>query len=126
MKKSLNIAAICLLMIFGSAKANDEGTEKTLSQMKSKFEKVKVYGQASTSTEIIAVLDKDETIDFLRKAKVNGGVWSIVYVNGKPGYVLSSEIYEEAKLVTKNKKRRNKKDKGDVLGQGDCSFKCVC
>ncbi|WP_194775700.1 hypothetical protein [Pararhodonellum marinum] len=112
MKLSINILAICILLVFSSATENNEVTGEALSQVKSRFEKVKVYGQASTSTEIIATLEKDETIDYLRKTKMNGGVWSIVKVNGRPGYVLTSEIYDEPKLVVRNKK---KKAKGQVL-----------
>ncbi|WP_373495467.1 hypothetical protein [Aquiflexum sp.] len=117
MKKSIKIAVISFLMLFGSAKANDEGTEKTLSQVKSKYENVKVYQQASTSTEIVAILEKDETIGYFRDTILNGGGWSIVYVNDRPGYVLSSEIYVEPQLVIKNKRKKNKQAKGDVLGK---------
>jgi len=111
MKKSINILTICFLMLFSTAQANDKGTDKTLSQVKSKYENVKVYEQASTSTELVAVLKKDETISYLRKCVLNGGGWSIVYINGKPGYVLTSEIYDDPKFEVRNKKKKTKKTK---------------
>lgn len=102
-------------MLFSTVEANDEGTDKTLIAVKSKYANVKVYEQASTSTPIVAVLQADESIGYLRTTVLNGGGWSIVSVNGRPGYVLTAEIYSDQKLVSKNKRKKNKKVKGEVL-----------
>lgn len=65
----------------------------------SKFENVKVYSQASTSSQILKVLAKDDSLNFVRKANLNGGIWSIVCVNGMSGYVLTVEIYSVSKSL---------------------------
>lgn len=119
MQKTFSILAICFLMAFGNAKASDPGNEKTLIPVKSKFESVKVYCQASTSSEVVAVLGKDETLDFFRKAVLNGGVWSIVYINGRPGYVLTSEIYDEPVQVVKSKRKKSTKTNNALLSRGN-------
>jgi uncharacterized protein YgiM (DUF1202 family) len=59
---------------------------------KAKHENVKVYTQAGTSTEIVASLQSTDEVTFVRKFNKT---WSIIQVNGKAGYVLTSELMSE-------------------------------
>ena len=55
---------------------------------------VKMYRQPGTSSDLVKSLNSTDEIIVLRQHNAN---WSIVSVNGKAGYVLSSEL-----IVNKN------------------------
>lgn len=52
-------------------------------------EHVKMFLQAGTSTPVLQVLSSTDKITFIRRHNMT---WDLVHVNGKPGYVLRSEI----------------------------------
>lgn len=52
-------------------------------------ENVKMFLQAGTSTPVLQVLSATDKITFIRR---HNTTWDLVQVNGKPGYVLRSEI----------------------------------
>lgn len=105
--KTFILIPLLLCMAFPSLAEAEK--ERSFVQMKCKFENVKVYQQASTSTDVLVKLDQDQEIDVLRKSVVNGGIWTIVSLDGKPGYVLTSELYQEPVQSAKAKARKQKK-----------------
>ncbi len=113
-----NLLFIPFLLILAAPSWGSDKTEQTFEQMKSKYDNVTVYQQASTSSEVLINLEKDQQINVLRKAVVNGGIWSIVSLDGKPGYVLTSELYQEPVLAkSKTKKQKsNKSSKAIIFG----------
>ncbi|EOZ92840.1 hypothetical protein A33Q_3931 [Indibacter alkaliphilus LW1] len=96
---------LLLLTIVFSSHAQKE---KPLSITKSKFSDVKVYAQPSTSSPLIMSLEKDEPVDFHRKSIANGGHWSIVNLAGRPGYVLTNELYNEVQPQFSGKVKKSK------------------
>jgi uncharacterized protein YgiM (DUF1202 family) len=60
--------------------------------IKAKYENVKVYRQAGTSAEVVESLKDTDEVTFVREFNKT---WSIVQINGKVGYVLTSEIMSE-------------------------------
>lgn len=66
---------------------------------------VKMYRQAGTSTEVVKSLQSTDNLVVVRKHNAN---WTIVTVDNKVGYVLTSELIPAAKpkkaLLAKNTK----------------------
>jgi hypothetical protein len=80
------IVALAIVMQSGFVFA---GSGKQTHLVKAKHEDVKVYRQAGTSTEIVESLKITDEVMFVRALNQT---WSIVQVNGKVGYVLTSEL----------------------------------
>lgn len=117
MKFSINILAISFIWLCSTALANENGTDKTLLQVKSKYDNVKVYQQASTASNILAILEENQRIGYFRHSNMNGGGWSIVNVDGVYGYVLTTEIYNDQPFYAKKIKRKNKKEKSELFSK---------
>ncbi len=106
--KTFVIIPLLLCMAFPCLAEGEK--DRNFVQMKCRFDNVKVYQQAATCTDVLITLDQDQEVAVLRKSVVNGGIWTIVSLDGKPGYVLTSELYvEPVQLVKKRNKDKNNK-----------------
>ncbi len=103
MKKLVLILAILVQAVFVFAD-NRKGEQI----VKAKNENVKVYQQAGTAAEIVESLATTDNVAYIRKFDKN---WSIVQVNGKVGYVLTSELVSEepAPATTAKTKKADRK-----------------
>ena len=104
MKKLVLTLAILVQAVFVFA-----DNRKAEQVVKAKNENVKVYRQAGTAAEIVEALATTDNVAYIRKYNEN---WSIVQVNGKVGYVLTSELVSEEPApatAAKNKKADRKK-----------------
>ena len=68
------------------------GGKKETEVIRPRTDNVKVYQQAGTSAPVLDSLQASEQVTLVRKYNA---LWSIVLVDGKPGYVLTSELVSE-------------------------------
>ncbi len=80
------IFTLALLVQVGVAALADN---KEMAVTYARYNNVKIFQQASTSTAVIETVNTTDKVEFIRKHNSN---WAIVSVNGKAGYVLLSEI----------------------------------
>ena len=87
MKKLAVILALFTQSVFVFA---DNGKETKV--IRPRTDNVKVYVQPGTSAEVVQSMKSTEEVTYVRKFNK---AWSIVLVNGKPGYMLTSELVSE-------------------------------
>jgi uncharacterized protein YgiM (DUF1202 family) len=87
MKKLVLTLAIVAQSVFVFADNRKEATV-----IRPKSDNVKVYVQAGTAAEVLRSLKTTDEVTYVRKFDKT---WSIVVVDGKPGYVLTSELVSE-------------------------------
>ena len=87
MKKVVIALAILVQSVFVFA-----DNRKDTYVIKAKHENVKVYLQAGTSAQVVESLKSTDEVTYVREFNKT---WSIVQINGKVGYVLTSELVSE-------------------------------
>ena len=101
MKKLALIFAFLLQTAFLFATDQENSTAVAL------YDNVKMYSQPGTSTEVVKALKNSEELFVVRKHNTN---WTIVQVDGKVGYVLTSELSkfktEKSAMVEKSIAKR--------------------
>jgi hypothetical protein len=98
MKKVIVTLAIVMQTVFVFA-----GSGRQTQVVKAKHDHVKVYLQAGTSTEVIKSLKSTDELSYVRPFNTT---WSIVQVDGKVGYVLTSELLAEKAETTSSAFRK--------------------
>ena len=66
--------------------------KKETTVIRAKNDNVKLYQQAGTASATLDSLDTTDTVTYIRKYN---NQWSIVVVDGKVGYMLTSELVSE-------------------------------
>lgn len=92
MKKFIFIFALLIQTVF-AASANDNAMAVVA---RPHIDNVKMYAQPGTSTSIVKSLMSNDEVQIIRK---HNNQWTIVTVEGKVGYVLTSELVQPAKAV---------------------------
>ncbi len=84
MKKLL--LSLALLAQFGFAMADNK---TPVMVVQAKYDNIKMFQQAGTSTPIIETITTTDRVELIRKWNAH---WALVSVNGKVGYVVYSEL----------------------------------
>ena len=92
MKKFIFIFALLIQTVFVSA-ANDKSMAMVA---RPHIDNVKMYAQPGTSTSIVKSLMSTDEVQVIRK---HNNQWTIVTVDGKVGYVLTSELVQPKQAV---------------------------
>jgi hypothetical protein len=93
MKKTLLLLVLLIQTLIVSAFTPDPDLKTAI--RRATRENVKVYRQASTSTEALWSLKSNDEVKVIRR---HNSIWSLVSVNDQVGYVLTSEIYKPKKV----------------------------
>jgi hypothetical protein len=70
--------------------------KKRVDIVRAKTDSVKLYLQPGTAAPVLESLNTSEDIIYIRKYN---SYWSIVVVNDKPGYILTSELVSDRTMV---------------------------
>lgn len=85
MKNVILTLAFLIQTVFVFATDKYQGKKQAVAR----FEQVKVYKQAGTCTEVVAALSISDKVTVIRQHNSN---WTIITINDKVGYVLTSEL----------------------------------
>lgn len=101
--KKLILSVALLVQTFVGFSQTKPKPEPILAQVKN--ENVKMYQQPGTSSEVLQSLKRTDEVLILRRENT---YWSLVTVNGKPGYILHIELinHPSTLLAVSTKKRK--------------------